>query len=90
MKEPNGRKVRKELSAAIKLKEWHRILHYLRLCAPSFQAASLARERGIAYDAIGFPDHARVFESQAIQFAGAGQWKPTNSLGAPGFVALKW
>ena len=50
-----------ELSAAIKSKEWHRILHYLRRCAPAFQAASLARERGIAYEAIGFAEFARVF-----------------------------
>jgi hypothetical protein len=74
---PRGRKTpeevaatdRQELSAAIKSKEWHRILHYLRLCAPTFQAASLARERAIAYDAIGFPHYARVFDAQAIEFA---------------------
>ncbi len=75
---PKGRKTpeevaateQEELLAAIKSKEWHRILHYLRLCAPTFQAASLARERAIAYDAIGFPDYARVFAAQAIEFAG--------------------
>src|SRR5437867_4024333 len=48
---------RQELSAAMELREWHRVLHYLRLCAPTFQAALLARERGIAYAAIGFPEY---------------------------------
>src|SRR5207247_2140102 len=87
---PKGRKTpeevaateRQELSAAIKSKEWHRILHYLRLCAPAFQAASLAHERAIAYDAIGFPDYARVFAAKAIEFAGtmavAGGTPPSN------------
>ena len=82
---PKGRKTREEVTAteqqellmAIKSKEWHRILHYLRLCAPSFQAASLARERATAYDAIGFPDYARVFGTHAIGFAG------TNAILGP-------
>lgn len=75
---PKGRKTpeevaateRQELWAAMKSREWHRVLHYLRLCAPTFQAASLARERGIAYDAIGFPNYARVFDAYAIEFVG--------------------
>src|SRR6266542_212155 len=75
---PKGRKTpeeveateQQELSAAIKLREWHRILHYLRLCAPTFQSALLAREREIAYDAIGFPEYARVFAAKAVEFAG--------------------
>lgn len=66
---PKGRKTpmevsaeeQKELSAAIKAKEWHRILHYLRLCAPVFEVALLAREREIAYAAVGLPAYARVF-----------------------------
>jgi hypothetical protein len=58
-----------ELSAAITSKEWHRILHYLRLCAPAFQAASLARERAIAYEAIGLPGYARVFSDKVVEFA---------------------
>jgi hypothetical protein len=74
---PKGRKSpsevstheQQELSAAIKAKDWHRILHYLRLCAPFFHAASLARERGIAYEAIGLPGYARVFSEKAVEFA---------------------
>jgi hypothetical protein len=53
---PRGRKTPEEvpateleeLSVAIKSKKWHQILHYLRVCAPAFEPASLARERGIA------------------------------------------
>jgi len=74
---PKGRKTpievsaqeQQELSTAIKSREWHRILHYLRLCAPAFQAASLARERGIAYEAIGLPGYARVFNEKVAEFA---------------------
>jgi len=74
---PKGRKTpvevseqdQQELSAAIRSKEWHRILHYLRLCAPAFQAASLARERGIAYEAIALPGYARVFSESVVEFA---------------------
>ncbi len=74
---PKGRKATvevvdhelRELSAAIKSEGWHRILHYLRLCAPAFQSASLARERGIAYQAIGFPGYARIFINSVAEFA---------------------
>src|SRR5262249_5137101 len=74
---PKGRKTpgevaeteRQALSAAMKSKEWHRVLHFLRLRAPDFQAASLARERGFAYGAIGFPDYARVFDDTATEVA---------------------
>jgi hypothetical protein len=73
---PKGRKTagevseqdQQELSAAIRSREWHRILHYLRLCAPAFQAASLARERGIAYEAVGLPGYARVFRDSVVAF----------------------
>src|SRR5690242_11393860 len=73
---PKGRKTvgevgeqdQQELSTAIRSKDWHRILHYLRLCAPAFQAASLARERGIAYEAIGLPGYARVFRESVVEF----------------------
>lgn len=60
-----------DLAAAKKSKDWHRILHYLRLCALCFHAASLASERRTAYDAIGLPKYARVF-AQAIDYG------PTN------------
>jgi hypothetical protein len=73
---PKGRKTagevseqdQQELSAAIRSRDWHRILHYLRLCGPAFQAASLARERGIAYEAIGLPGYARVFKESVVVF----------------------
>lgn len=62
---------RQELLAAIRAKAWHRILHYLRLCAPTFQAASLAKERAIAYEAIGFANYARIFDAKAVEFGTA-------------------
>src|SRR5438445_13727785 len=34
-------KQQEELGAAIGRKEWHRILHHLRLCAPMFPSAGL-------------------------------------------------
>jgi len=96
---PRGRKSpedvaateQQELSAAIKLKDWHRILHYLRLCAPVFQPASLARERAIAYDAIGFPSYARLFEAKAIEFANARAADATETyvcIGLPNSVRV--
>jgi hypothetical protein len=71
---PKGRKTagevndeeRQKLSAAIRSKEWHRILRLLRLCAPAFEAASMARERGIAYEAIGLPGYAGVFNESVV------------------------
>jgi hypothetical protein len=70
---PNGRKApeevtaveQHELMAAIESKEWHSILHYLRLCAPLFPVATLAHLRGSAYEAVGFPAYASVFEQAA-------------------------
>lgn len=59
-----------ELSAAMKARDHHRVLHYLRLCTPCFPSESLARERAGLYAAIGLPEYARVFESSAIQFHG--------------------
>jgi hypothetical protein len=57
-----------ELLAAVKARAWHRILHFLRLCAPNFQPSALARERALAYDAIGFPNYAKTFEAKAVEF----------------------
>jgi len=73
---PRGRKTpadvtatdREELNAAMKSKDWHRVLHYLRLCAPCFRPASIALERGVAYSAIGLPKYANIFKSEAIVF----------------------
>jgi hypothetical protein len=56
-----------ELYAARQAIEWHRILHYLRLCTPCFRPASLATERRTAYDAIGLPQYANVF-AQAVEY----------------------
>ena len=76
---PNGRKdptdvpplEQQELMAAIGSKEWHKVLHDLRLCAPLFPVITLAHLRGSAYDAIGFPTYASVFYEQASFFAPA-------------------
>jgi hypothetical protein len=76
---PKGRKTpdeisqteRQELATARGRKDWHRILHFLRLCAPDFSTVALARERGLAYRAIGFSEYAQVFDAQATEFAGA-------------------
>jgi hypothetical protein len=70
---PKGRKTaeevtpteQQELAAAMERKDWHTILHFLRLCAPVLSAADLATLRGRAYDALGFPDYASVFFDQA-------------------------
>lgn len=66
-----------ELSAAMKSKDWHRVLHYLRLCAPAFESASLARERSVAYEFIGLPSYAKLFKAKAIEFA------PLTNLSVP-------
>jgi hypothetical protein len=46
-----------ELSTAIRSKDWHYVLHLLRICAASIPAASLALDRSIAYRAIGLDDY---------------------------------
>jgi hypothetical protein len=76
---PKGRKTpdeisraeRQELATARGRKDWHRLLHFLRLCAPDFSIATLARERGLAYRAIGLPEYANIFDAQATELAGA-------------------
>ena len=50
-----------ELLAAIRLKEWYKVLHYLRLCAPVFPEVTLAYLRGRIYEAIGMYAYASVF-----------------------------
>ena len=74
---PKGRKTaadvpevdQKQLEAAMKAKQWHSILHYLRLCAPVFQAASLARERSVAYSAIGLDEYASEFNNGFVNLS---------------------
>lgn len=66
---PKGRKLptevtdeeQQELAAALFMLDWHRILHYLRLCAPRLSIAYLAQRRGTAYDGVGLHAYARVF-----------------------------
>lgn len=66
---PKGRKTPIEvgdqeqaaLDAAMGARQWHSVLHYLRLCAPLFAGSSLAQERKNAYDAIGLPRYAQEF-----------------------------
>jgi hypothetical protein len=54
-----------ELAAATGLKQWHKVLHYLRLCAPAYPIAALASLRGRAYEEIGLTAYASVFQEQA-------------------------
>jgi tetratricopeptide (TPR) repeat protein len=72
---PNGRKnpeevtstERQELMAAMGSKDWHKALHYLRICAPIFPIITLAQGRGKAYDALGFPSYASIFYEQGFE-----------------------
>jgi hypothetical protein len=72
---PNGRKTpgevsaneQQDLAAAIDSKDWHKVLHYLRLCAPAVPPASLAQARGRAYQAVGLPAYASVFFEQGTK-----------------------
>ena len=72
---PKGRKTPEEvtstelqdLEAALGSNEWHKALHYLRLCAATFVPRSLAALRGSAYDAIGLPSYANVFRDWAAE-----------------------
>src|SRR6516165_2807959 len=72
---PNGRKKpeevtpaeRQALEEATDSKDWHGILHFLRLCAPGLPLVTLAQLRGGAYDAIRFPGYARVFHERAAE-----------------------
>jgi hypothetical protein len=85
---PKGRKAeevtsadRRNLLAATTAKEWHAVLHYLRLCAPAILPANLAYFRASAYDAIAFPAYAAIFYQQAADF------EPAN--GPRGIIALQ-
>jgi tetratricopeptide (TPR) repeat protein len=61
------------LVAAIGRKDWHLILHYLRLCAPLIPAPAIAQLRGHAYEALGLPAYASVF------FEKASDWDAANT-----------
>src|SRR5262249_39173692 len=84
---PKGRKTLQEvafadeqsLATAIQTLDWHNVLHCLRLCAPLFQPASLARERAIAYAAIGLPKLAHLFAAQALEMAHSGVFFETQA-----------
>jgi tetratricopeptide (TPR) repeat protein len=85
---PKGRKAdevtaseRQELLAARVSKEWHRFLHYMRICASVIPAVNLAYLRGNAYDAIGFHTYAAAFYEFAAELA------PSNS--SMGVIALR-
>jgi hypothetical protein len=70
---PRGRKnvedvtatERQELAAAMEAKDWPKVLHYLRLCAPDFSVVALANLRGKAYEDLGLRTYASVFYAMA-------------------------
>ena len=70
---PKGRKgpeevtdaEQQELAAAMSLKEWHKVLHFLRVCAPIFSIVKLAELRGRAYEELGLRVYASVFYGMA-------------------------
>jgi hypothetical protein len=72
---PNGRKKpeevtpdeREALQAAMESKDWHRLLHFLRICAPNLPIVILATLRESAYDEIGLPAYASVFSELAAE-----------------------
>ncbi len=74
---PNGRTraeevaaaEQQELAAAMGLKQWHKVLYYLRLCAPALAIPGLASLRGRAYEEIGLTGYASVFQEQAAELA---------------------
>ena len=74
---PSGRKKPEDVTAteqqewatATRLKEGHKTLHYLRLCAPIIPIEKLAYFRGRAYEDIGLLSHARVFYEFATDLA---------------------
>jgi tetratricopeptide (TPR) repeat protein len=105
---PKGRKQpdevtpaeQQELVATIGSKEWHKTLHYLRLCAPMIPIVTLAYLRGRVYEAIGLPNYAGVFYEQAadldpanaeIGLKALSTARPTNAVRrAEKVVASPW
>src|ERR1019366_5247114 len=53
------------------LREWHKILHYLRLCAPVFPIVTLAYLRARAYEDLGLRSYASVFYEMAADLDAA-------------------
>jgi hypothetical protein len=92
---PKGRKEpkevtpreRQELLAAMESKDWHRLLHFLRLCAPEFPITALAHLRRRAYDALAFPAYASIFYEQAAEFDPANADMPKVYCGPVGELA---
>jgi hypothetical protein len=51
-------------------KDWHAVLHSLRVCAPAISTEDLARCRATAYALLGLPDLADVFRRFADRWSG--------------------
>ena len=47
--------------------DWHRTLHYLRLCAPGMDDFDVAYLRARLWHMLGFADLARVFDDLALE-----------------------
>jgi hypothetical protein len=47
--------------------DWHRLLHHLRVCVPGMAPNELASLRAVAWDHIGLPQLASVFEDVAAK-----------------------
>jgi hypothetical protein len=76
---PKGRKLpeevseaeRQELLTALASKDWHQVLHLLRVCALTLTATNLALLRGKAYIALGLQAYGNSFFDAAADFATA-------------------
>lgn len=71
---PRGKKAEEvtpqDLEALAKAREdgdWHRLLHFLRLCAPKTPSSELAHWRGKAWAALDFPQLAGLFGNLAAE-----------------------
>jgi hypothetical protein len=53
-------------------KDWHSVLHSLRVCAPAISTEDLARCRATAYALLGLPELAEVFRRFAESLSGKG------------------
>jgi hypothetical protein len=67
---PKGRKPedvtqadREQLAQAETVKDWHAVLHHLRVCAPAMPPNLLAQLRAAAYGEIGLATFAGIFQS---------------------------
>lgn len=62
-----------DLSQARDAHEWHKLLHYLRLCAARLSPFDVAFLRATAWQVLGFPQLAQTFSGLAAQL------EPNNS-----------